>query len=140
MAEKKLDEKQEKVIQQKYAELYQMDMNIQQVRQQLEAINQQMLELEAILQSLESLKKIEKGTESLCMLTPGIFVKAKITDTEKVLLNVGGGTIVEKNIDQAKEILSTQSLELKALQDDLSFKLEELMNNAKIIQEEFKTL
>ena len=137
---KKLDEKKEQLIQQRYAELYQIDMNIRQVQQQVEAINQQLLELEAVMQSLDELQKIDKNAEATCMFTPGIFVKAKITDTEKVLLNVGGGTIVEKTVDQAKDILQSQNAELRTLQDELTFKLDELTDNAKKLQEEFQKL
>jgi len=140
MAEMKIDEEKEKIIQQKYAELYQLDMNMRQLQQQIEAINQQSLELEAVTQSLDELKSVEKGSETNCMLTPGIFVKAKILDTEKVLLNVGGGTIVEKTIEQAKEILQSQSLELKALQDELTKKLDDFADKAKKLQEEFQKL
>jgi len=136
----KIDEEKEKIIQQKYAELYQLDMNMRQLQQQIEAINQQSLELEAVTQSLDELKSVEKGSETNCMLTPGIFVKAKILDTEKVLLNVGGGTIVEKTIEQAKEILQSQSLELKALQDELTKKLDDFADKAKKLQEEFQKL
>jgi prefoldin subunit 5 len=90
MVEKKIDNEQEQLFQEKYAELYNLDLNIRQVQQQLNAVNQQLLEVEAIIQSLESLKDIDKDADAFCMLTPGIFVKSKITDNEKVLLNVGG--------------------------------------------------
>lgn len=140
MSKKTVDEENQKIIQQKYAELYQIDMNLRHVQQQLESISQQIVELDAIIQSLDELAKAEEGSEANCMLTPGIFVKAKILDTKNVLLNVGGGTIVEKTIDQAKEILSSQTLELRALQDDLSIKFEEYSDKANVLQEEFKSL
>lgn len=136
----KVDPEREKVIQQKYAELYQLDMNIRQLQQQVETINQQILELEAVLLNLDDLKKIDKSAEATCMFTPGIFIKVKITDTEKVLLNVGGGTIVEKKIDDAKTILQNQSAELRTLQDELVLNLDNFSEKAKKVQEEFQKL
>ncbi len=140
MTEKQVDPKNEQLIQQKYTELYQIDMNMRQLQQQIEAINQQIVELENILQSLEDLKKIDKDAEATCMFTPGIFVKAKITDNQNVLLNVGGGTIVEKPIDDAKDILQKQSLELQILQDELLRNLDHFTEKANKLKEEFQTL
>jgi prefoldin alpha subunit len=140
MVEKKIDNEQEQLFQEKYAELYNLDLNIRQVQQQLNAVNQQLLEVEAIIQSLESLKDIDKDADAFCMLTPGIFVKSKITDNEKVLLNVGGKAVVEKSVDEAKELLLSQSVELDSLSEELNIKLDEMSNKALKIQEEFKIL
>jgi len=127
-------------LQQKYTELYNADASIRQLQQQIESLNQQLLDVEVVLQSLDELKHVEKGSDINCMLTPGIFVKAKIVDTKKVLLNVGSGTVVEKTVDQAKGILQAQSSELRSLQDELTLKLDELTIKAKKLQEEFKKL
>ncbi len=136
----KIDPKREKLIQQKYAELYQIDMNIRQIQQQIEAVNQQFVDVESVVQNLEDLKDIDKNQDAACMFTPGIFIKTKILDTDKVLLNVGAGTVVEKTVADAQKLLKSQSFELKALSDDLILKLESLTVQARTIQEAFQSL
>lgn len=140
MNKKQIDPKREQVIQQKYAELYQVDMNMRQLQQQVEAVNQQIMELEFVVQNLDDFKNVEMNSEANCMLSPGIFVKAKITDNKNVLLNVGGGTVVEKSVDQAKELLQQQSWELRNLQDELLHNLDQFTEKANKLKEEFQSL
>jgi len=140
MTTNQINPEREKLIQQKYSELYQLDMYIKQIEQQINAISNQLNELDFVTQELESLKDVEENTEVNCMFTPGIFIKTKIVDNKKVLLNVGSGTVVEKSIDDAKKLLEGQKADIIMVQNELMLKFEDYNEQARNLQKEFKNL
>jgi len=85
--------------------LQQMQEQIEALSKQLEEINQQLVELEISKGALEEVGKAKQGTEILAQVANGIFVKTKLEDNTKLIVNVGGNTTVEKSIPEVIEIL-----------------------------------
>ncbi|MFC1697176.1 prefoldin subunit alpha [Nanoarchaeota archaeon] len=90
--------------QQKMLELQIMSQQMQQMQQQLEKVDIQTQDLNIMIDAVENMKKTKKGDELMVSLTPGIFAKATLEDSEKLIVNVGAGTAVEKSPDQTKVI------------------------------------
>lgn len=126
--------------QQKFMELQMLQMQMQQVQKQVQALESQADELDVVTQALDELSKSKVGSETFVTVTPGVFVKAKLEEVDKVLLNVGGGAVVEKSIPDAKRIVSEQAEELRKLQNELSGQLEQFSARAQKGQEELRKL
>jgi prefoldin alpha subunit len=129
-----------KEVKQKYMELQMIQRQVQQVQQQIQALEAQSGEMDIVLQALEDFSMSKPGSDSFVTLTPGLFVKAKIENTDSVLLNVGGGAVVQKSIPEAKQIVSGQTVELSKLQQELTEQLQKLAERAEHLQEELRKL
>ncbi len=100
------------------------------LRQQIATIDATILELTTVLETLDYIKAKGKDKVVLVPIGAGNFVRAKIIDTEHVILGVGGRLSVEASMDEAKELINERIRVLEQLRLDLRRKLEEL--NARI--------
>ena len=130
----------EKLVKEKYMELQMLQHQMQQVQQQVRALDAQAGEMDLVQQVLEDFSHTKAGSDAFVTLTPGLFVKAKVEKTDSVLLNVGGGAVVEKNIPDAKKIIVQQAVELRGLQEELSGQMRKLAGKAESVQEELRKL
>jgi prefoldin alpha subunit len=129
-----------KEVKQKYLELQLIQRQVQQVQQQTQALEAQAGEMDVVLQALDEFSMAKPGSDSFVTLTPGLFVKAKLEQTDAVLLNVGGGAVVQKSIPDAKKIVASQTVELRKLQQELAEQLQKLAERAEKLQEELRKL
>ncbi len=86
--------------------------------------------LREAMASIDSIKGISQNphADSLIPVGLGTYVKAKISDDPKVLLNIGAGIVVEKDHDSAINHLESRIKELQvALNDTVTQKHEALM-------------
>ncbi len=102
------------------------------LRQQIATIDATILDLTTVLETLDYIKT--KGGEKIVLVPIGAgnFIRAKIIDTEHVIMGVGGRLSVESSIDDAKEMIDNRIRALEQLRLDLRRKLEEV--NARITE------
>ena len=100
------------------------------LRQQIETLDATILDLTTVLETLEYIKTKGKDKTVLVPIGAGNFIRAKIEDTEHVVMGVGGRLSVEASIDEAKELINERIKLLESLRLDLRRKLEEI--NARI--------
>lgn len=94
--------------------------------------------LREAISSVESIRGIRQNQEleSLIPVGLGTYIKANISGTTKVLLNVGAGIVVEKDHDSAVNYLESRIKELQvALNEGASQKHEVLMRLEQLKQE-----
>ncbi|MCE4603295.1 MAG: prefoldin subunit alpha, partial [Desulfurococcales archaeon] len=74
----------------------------------------------------------QRGSDKVVLVPIGAgnFIRAKVVDTEHVIMGVGGRLSVEASIDDAKELINQRIESLERLRLDLRRKLEEV--NARI--------
>ena len=129
-----------KEVKQKYMELQMIQHQMQQIQQQVQALESQAGEMDIVQQALDDFASSKPGSDSFVTLTPGLFVKAKLLETDKVLLNVGAGATVQKSIPEAKEIIAAQGVELRKLQQELTEQMGKITERAEKLQEELRKL
>lgn len=100
------------------------------LRQQIATIDATILDLATVLETLDYIKSKGKDKVVLVPIGGGNFIRAKIIDTEHVIMGVGGRMSVEATIDEAKEMINNRINVLEQLRLDMRRKLEEI--NAKI--------
>ncbi len=143
MAEHKHDQKkdeQHKKLQQKYLELQLVDQQMRQVQKQVEAIEHQAAEIDEVRQSLDELSASKVGSEMWVPVSSGIFLKARLDDNKKLAVNVGGSTVVAKDIPSTKAMLAEQAADMRKFQAELAVQFEKMAERAAELQRELQDL
>jgi len=123
-------------LQQKYMQFQMLQQQAAKVQKQTQAIEQQLMELITIEEGLADIEKTEEGTEILVPISAGIFLKAKLTDGKKVILNSGSNVAVEKSIPDTIALLKNQSQDLMKVQEQLLTDLTKMDLQIKMLQQE----
>jgi len=132
--------KNEETARKKYMELQLLQQKMQQVQQQMEELDQQTVQIDATGKSLDEFKEVKEGTEILVPVANGVFARAKVTDTQQLLVNVGASINVQKSVPDVKILMSEQVKELKQLQEDLGKQLQQMAEMAEKAQTELQEL
>ena len=130
----------EETARKKYLELQLLQQKIQQIQQQVEELEQQASQIDATGQSLDEFGEVKAGTQILVPVANGIFAKAKLEDTEHLLVNVGASINVEKKIPEVKKLMATQVTEMRKLQEDLAKQLQQMSDMAENAEGELREL
>ena len=99
-------------MKEKYMHFQMLQQQLEQVSQHLEMFNQQSAELDISINAVKELEKTELNTELLAPIADGIFIKGKLEDNKKLIVNVGSGTTVEKTIPEVVVLLEQQKVEV----------------------------
>lgn len=126
----------EKILQQKYLELQALNQQIQQLHQQSAALEQQHKELISLSQQLDELDKVKADSKMYAPLGGGLYVEGVITQTKKVLTNVGAGTIVPKTLEETKQIIEEQIDDLQKVIVTIEKKVQEFMKRGQTLHKE----
>ncbi|GBE20435.1 MAG TPA: prefoldin subunit alpha [Candidatus Pacearchaeota archaeon] len=116
----KMDEAQQELM----FKLSMFEQQIQQIQQQLQAVEQGVAELTSLNLGLEELVGSE-GKEIMAPIGRGIFVKAKLL-SEELIVDVGGKNFVKKSIPDAQKIIKEQTKKLEEVKESLSKSMEEI--------------
>ena len=126
------DKKQQELI----LKLGMYEQQIQQVQQQLEAIEHGIVELDSLNTELDEIKGSE-GKEIMAQIGRGIFIKSKILSDE-LIVDVGGKNFVKKTVPETQELINKQLEKLEEAKESLNNSIIEISNKAEELVEEFK--
>jgi prefoldin alpha subunit len=113
-------------------ELKILDKHIKELQSQIETLDEQSVELAYIQQSIDDLKKAERGSTVLVPLSNGIFAKATLEESDKLLVNVGSNIVVGKTYDQTKDMMAAQTKDLQEMRGTLERSIHKLV--AKVME------
>ena len=72
------------------------------------------LEIQSTIESIDEIKKGKKGANDILFpLGSAAYTKGAIADTNRLIVEVGAGAVVEKTSDEAKAILEKRKRELE---------------------------
>lgn len=128
-------------------QLQELSGRYQQMQSQAEALSQQvnMLQItirdvETALTTVDALKDETADKETLVPIGFGSFVNATLKNPDKIVVGIGAGVSVEKNVDDAKALLDNRKEELTKYHDKLNENLtkfaQELQNVQAIMQQQ----
>jgi prefoldin alpha subunit len=83
------------------------------LQQRISMVNAALTDLTYASMTLEGIEKEKENTELLVPIGGNTYVKAKIADTNKIIVGVGAGVSVEKNLTEAKAVLKERLEELE---------------------------
>ena len=126
------------------AELIQSQINTH--NQNLELLNLSLNEARQTLDTLEQIKDVSPGTELLVPVGSGSFIRSTIAQNDRVVIGIGAGFSMEKNIDEAKAIVDKRADQLDSAikqtterVQELSSRLEQLTPRLKKLYQELST-
>ena len=128
----------EEELQQKYMQFQLLQQQLEQVNQHMEQLTQQAAEIERSIQAIKEISKTEVDNEILAPITNGIFIKAKLLDNEKLIVNVGADITVEKTISEVIKLLEEQKKQLHQQMMEADAFLREMSAEAQIIYQEIE--
>ncbi len=105
-------------------EMQQMQQQIEALSNQVEELKQHLVEIEISKSALQEIQNTKTDTEILAPVANGIFVKAKLLNNEKVVINVGMNTTVEKPIADAIKLLEDQEVRISQSVEEMENVLE----------------
>jgi prefoldin alpha subunit len=92
--------------------MYQGQLDV--LKQQIESVKASIAELTSAEETLEAVKGKE-NTETFVPIGAGSFLITEIKNTDQVIMGLGAGAAAKKNVDEAKESISSQKKELEQL-------------------------
>jgi len=116
MSEK--NEKQQE-MQQKLIILQLLQRRLEEMKQQEALIQNKMAELAVTQEGLEGIGKAAKKNDILVPIGSGMFTYATVTDTEQVIVDVGSGVMVEKDLKAADRFIEERKREIEGLEKEL---------------------
>ena len=132
----------EEQIQQKYMQFQAMQQQLEQISQHLELLNQQNAELDISINAVKELSETKVDNELLAPIADGIFFKGVLKDNQKLVVNVGSDTTVEKSIPEVVKLLEDQKkdvskrmMEADSMMQDMSLQAMQLYQE---VEEEAK--
>lgn len=100
------------------------EQQIKQLQEQMKAVNNVVVELQSLHLSLDDLRE-GSGKAILASVGRGIYAKAKL-ESEDLLVDVGGGNFVKKNLDESKELIQGQIDKLEEIKGDLDTSMQQI--------------
>ncbi len=99
----------EEKLNEKHLEYQYLVQQIQNIQQNLAAIEKHMLDLTSLNDNLLEISKIKSYDDVLIPFGGGIFFRGKISDSSNVVMNVGAGVCVVKSAENASSVISEQT-------------------------------
>ena len=128
--EYKMDEKQQELM----FKLSMYEQQIQQLQQQLQAVEQGVFEMISLNHGLgELVGSVDK--EILAPIGRGIFLKTKLL-SEELTMDIGNKTFVKKTIPEAQEMIEEQLGKLDEVKNELNDSLDKVGEEMQRVIEE----
>ena len=99
-----------------------LEQQIQNLQQQLRAIEEAIVDVNTLNLGLDDLKD-SVGKEIMAPLGRGIFVKTRLI-SDKMVVDVGGRNFVTKSVSETKNIVESQSKKLEEIKEEILAHLE----------------
>ena len=98
-------------MKEKYMQFQMLQQQMEQVSQHLEMFNQQLGDIDISINAVKELGGAKEDNELLAPIADGIFFKGKLTDNQKLVVNVGSNVTVERTIPEVIKLLEQQKEE-----------------------------
>ncbi|MDP3734367.1 MAG: prefoldin subunit alpha [Nanoarchaeota archaeon] len=115
-----------------------LQQQMQQIVEHIELLQQQNMELDISQNALQELAKTELNTEILAPIADGIFFKGNLKDNQKLIVNVGSNTTVEKTIPETIQLLQKHQQEIIARVSEAEKIVQQMQSQAMKIYEDIE--
>lgn len=120
------------------SELKVLDKKAKTLQEHIEKLDIQISELGTVASAAEDFSALKADDEIQVPIANGVYFKAKIADTSKMLVNVGSGICVEKDIPAVKKLVLEQIEEITKYRMKAVGKFQEVIARVEQIQTKFK--
>jgi prefoldin, archaeal alpha subunit/eukaryotic subunit 5 len=118
------------------AEYQECQRNAEAIQGQMEMVRNTLTGCDSSISTIAALKEAAAngGYESVVPVGSGCFVHAEIRDFSKVIINIGSGANVEKNVDDALSFLNERKSKLEKMVQDLNETLAKVLQKMREIE------
>jgi len=88
--------------------------------------------------TIQGIGELKKDDEILVPVGGGSYIKAKIFDTEKVIVNIGAGVTVEKPVKEALSIFENRLNELENARNSLQQQFIQVLERMEALRNELR--
>ena len=104
--------KEEEELRKLSVEMRYLEQTAEALQQRISMLNAAMTDLTYASMTLEGVEKEKESSELFVPIGGGSYVKAKLADSDKVIVGMGSGVSVEKPVSEAKAIMKERLDEL----------------------------
>jgi len=104
--------KEEEELRKLSVEMRYLEQTAETLQQRISMLNAAMTDLTYASMTLEGVEKEKENSELLVPIGGSSYVKAKLTNSDKIIVGMGAGVSIEKPVSEAKAILKERLDEL----------------------------
>jgi prefoldin alpha subunit len=116
---------------------------LQQLQNEAETIQKRIFEMEVVeseldktIETLEYFDGLEDGVDALMNLGAGVFAYVDVKESKKMLVDVGAGVVIEREVREVIDILKKRKEKVEKGKDQYVQLLERIYSQAQEIQKE----
>jgi len=117
--------KEEDVVRQLATEIRILEGSISLLQSRLEIVRAAINEVTLAHNTLEGVAKLQKGESTLVPVGAGSYIRMQLEDSKKLIMGVGAGVAVEKDVDSCVTELKARLEELERARTSLQQQLEQ---------------
>ncbi len=130
----------ERAIQERLVFLEELRKEAEGIQTRIIEIQMMKEELNRTIESLEFFEKTEDDVEALLNLGGGVFAYVDVSNSKKMLVDVGAGVVVEKEVKDAIETLSRKNQNVEETEKKLGELLQQITGQMEKVQREISEL
>ncbi len=130
----------ERAIQERLVFLEELRKEAEGIQTRIIEIQMMKEELNRTIESLEFFEKTEDDVEALLNLGGGVFAYVDVSNSKKMLVDVGAGVVVEKEVKDAIETLSRKKQNVEETEKKLGELLQQITGQMEKVQREISEL
>ncbi len=115
----------EEVVSQLATEIRILEGSVATLQSRLDIVRNAIGEVTLAHATLEGLTKLQEGDDALVPVGAGSYVRMKIADSKKLVMGIGAGTAMEKDIPSSIDDLKSRIMELEKARNSIQQQLDQ---------------
>jgi len=117
--------KEEDVVRQLASEIRILEGSIGVVQSRLDIVRAAINEVTLAYNTLEGMKNLQNGDETLVPVGAGSYIRMQVADSKKLVMGIGAGVAVEKDVDGSVEELKSRLQDLDKARTSIQQQLDQ---------------
>jgi len=127
----------EKELQEKILVFRLLESRFENMVKQRDVLASKIVELQTTLNTIDEMKT---GDDVLFSLGSSAYAKGKLSDKNKIIVEVGAGVVLEKGLDEAKQILSSRANEIQRVLMKIQREITEISSELERLEPEIQQI
>lgn len=123
-------------VQKEVLQINLLDGKLHELEQQMAMLEKQINELQLCQLALDEIKSIKPDTEMFAAISPGVFVKTKLKDNDKFLINTGAKIFCKKNLKDTREFVQKKLDEALEVYNKLGSDMNSIIETMQLLEKE----
>ena len=117
--------KEEEIVRQLASEIRILEGSVTTLQSRLEVVRSAINEVAMAHATLEGLTKMQEGDDTMVPVGAGSYIRVKIADAKKLVMGIGAGVAMEKDVMSSIEELKGRVQELDKARDSIQQQLDQ---------------